>query len=108
MQKKYRIKKSEEFQEIITHKEYLSAKSFVIYTKNKRESYARVGISVPKKIGNAVTRNKAKRQIREMIRPLYKENWSKDIIIIVKKPYLLRTFQENRNNLENILKQVKI
>ena len=104
MKKEYRIKKSEEFQEIIRHRKFKNSKSYVIYTKDKKETHARIGISVPKKIGNAVTRNKIKRQIREMIRPIYKESLSKDTILIVKKPYLKQDFEENKKELEKLLK----
>lgn len=108
MKKQFRIKKSEEFQEIITHRKFKSSKNFVIYTKTKREDYARIGISVPKKTGNAVTRNKIKRQVREIMRPKYKETFEKDMIIIVKKAYLHVSFEENKKDLENLLKQVKM
>lgn len=108
MKKKYRIEKSDEFQAIIKHRKFINAKNYVIYTKDKEETHARIGIAVSKKIGNAVTRNKIKRQIREMIRPIYKESFSKDFIIIVKKPYLTQGFAENKKDLEILLKKVKI
>lgn len=108
MKKEFRIKKNEEFQEIIAHRKYRTSKNFIVYTKNKKEEYARIGISVPKKTGNAVMRNKIKRQVREIIRPLYDEDMNKDMILIVKKTYLHATFQENKKDLENLLKQVKM
>ncbi len=108
MKKKYRIKRNEDFQSILSLRKFRGSKSFVVYTKDKTEDYARVGVSVPKKIGNAVTRNKIKRQVREIIRPLEIKNSEQDMIIMVKRTYLNSSFQENRKDLEKLLKQVKI
>lgn len=108
MKKKFRIKRSDEFQEIINHRKFMRSKSFVIYTKIKKEEHARIGISVPKKIGNAVVRNKTKRQIREMIRNHEIFEGNLDVILIVKANYLRDTYEDNQKDLEKLLKQVKI
>ena len=66
MKKEYRIKKNEEFQKIIRQKKSIVHSKFVIYFR-KNDEHLRIGISVSKKLGNAVVRNKIKRQIRMMI-----------------------------------------
>ncbi len=108
MKKIYRIKRNEDFQSILGNKKFRGSKSFVVYTKDKQEAHARIGIAVPKKTGNAVVRNKVKRQIREIIRPLELKNKNKDLIIMAKRTYLNASFEENRKDLENLLKQVKM
>lgn len=108
MKKKLRIKRSDEFQKVINHRKFMRSKSFVVYTKAKREAHARIGISVPKKIGNAVVRNKIKRQIREMIRNHALFEGELDVILIVKANYLRDTYKDNQKDLEKLLKQVKI
>lgn len=108
MKKKYRIKRNEDFQAILHNRKFRGSKNFVVYTKDKEETYQRIGISVPKKTGNAVTRNKIKRQVKEIIRPLDLKNKNKDLIIMVKRTYLKASFEENRKDLENLLKQVKM
>ncbi|NLW15495.1 MAG: ribonuclease P protein component [Erysipelothrix sp.] len=108
MKKKYRIRSNEEFQEIIAHRKFATSKNFVIYTKDKKEEYARFGIAVPKKVANAVMRNKIKRQVKSFIQAVYKEDMKKDVILIVKKPYLDASYQDNEKDLEKLIKKVKI
>ena len=71
MIKKYRIKKNEEFSSIIALKKSKASDSFVVYFAPRKEDYSRVGISVSKKLGVAVDRNKIKRQIRMMLVDFY-------------------------------------
>ena len=61
MKKENRIKKNEEFTKIISKKHCISNAVFIMYYDNRALDHARVGISVSKKIGNAVIRNKIKR-----------------------------------------------
>ena len=66
--KKYEIvKEHTDFDDIIAKGKYRKNNFFVIYNKESNFSYPRFGIAVGKKIGNAVTRNKFKRQIRMII-----------------------------------------
>ncbi len=106
MKKVLRIKDNREFQAIIQTKQFVSSSCFSIYYVDKKEKYARVGISAPTKIGNAVVRNKVKRQVRMMIQEIspFKEDF--DSIIIVKKNYLNNSFQENYEELNSNYKKV--
>ena len=62
MKKKFRIKKNEEFQQVFQKGESFANRQFVIYMLNKKEQdYFRIGLSVSKKIGNAVMRSQLKR-----------------------------------------------
>ena len=85
MKKRDIIKNSYEFESIIKNGTCEKSKYFIIhYIDTKKND--RFGISVSKKIGNAVIRNKYKRKIRSIIdnyRKLY-INY-KDYIIILKK-----------------------
>jgi len=52
-----------------------------------------LGYSISKKIGNAVTRNRVKRLLREIFRNLVKNNnKSIDFLIIAKKPIINLSF----------------
>ncbi len=71
--------------------------------------YDRFGISVSKKLGNAVFRNKYKRKIRTIVDNYKKEYLNnKDYIIILRKEALSRNFKElNKDFLELMPKNKK-
>ena len=109
MKRADRIRKNEEFSRIISKHHSLAGDSFVVYFDHRNEDHARAGISVSKKLGNAVERNRIKRQVREMIRSIVDfDSCPIDLIVIVRKDYLLKAFKENKNNLENIIKKAII
>ena len=66
MQKKYRIRKNGQFQYVYRKGKNTGAKEIaLVYV---RAGKLQVGFSVSKKVGNAVTRNKIKRRLKEMFR----------------------------------------
>ena len=109
MKKLYRIKKNEEFSKIIKYKHSVACASFVVYFNNRNQDVSRVGISVSKKLGDAVERNRIKRQVREMVRDIIDfESYPKDLVIIVRLPYLNKDFSANKNDLEILIKKAII
>ena len=108
MKKNRRIKKSEEFQSMIKKQKHLASNLFVIYYKDKEEEKNRIGISVSKKMGNAVVRNKLKRQVRMMVQEVGCLDLNVDILILVRKAYLVNTYENNKKGLETLIKKVKI
>ena len=108
MKKYKRITDSEEFDQMIQKRRYRSSKSFTIYFKKKEKEHTRFGIAISKKLGNAVVRNKTKRQIRNMIREIDSELHKFDYIIMIRRGYFTKTFEENQKDLEKTLKTVKM
>ena len=86
MRKLYIVRKTKDFEEIINNGTNIKNKLFVVHSKKNNLPYDRFGISVSKKLGNAVFRNYYKRIIRSII-DNYKKDYvnSKDYIIILRK-----------------------
>ena len=104
--KKYEIvKEHKEFDSIINNDKKLYNKYCTIYYKDSNYEYPRFGVAVGKKVGNAVIRNRLKRQTRMIIttnKKIFKKNT--DYIIIVKRSALLvdyHTFEKSIIDLMN-------
>ena len=103
MNSKYRIKKNEEFEYIINNGKVLKNKLYVIYYIESKKEYNRFGISVSKKVGDAVKRNKIKRRIRDIIiKNSIKSNY--DYVIIVRKEVGDLSFNELKDGLLSLIK----
>ncbi len=100
---KNRIKKHSEFQKIIAEGELKRTCSFTVYTLKNDLGYSRFGISVPKKTGTAVIRNKVKRQIRACIAMLSDYSKPIDYVLIVRKGYNTEAFNNVKKEIQEIL-----
>ena len=101
------VKENRDYNRIIKENRPFKYKDYVIYIDKKAPSIYRFGFSVGKKVGNAVTRNRVKRQIKEIVSQNdYQNNF--DCIIIVGKGILERNFNEMRDNLNFALKKLKL
>ncbi|MBP2100688.1 ribonuclease P protein component [Enterococcus rivorum] len=110
MRKSYRVKKEKEFQEVFFKKQSCANRRFVVYVLEKPEQqHFRVGISVGKKIGNAVVRNSVKRKIRATVYQLKASiHPTCDFIIIARPGVEKLTSKEIQTNLEHVLKLANI
>ena len=99
-----RIKASDDFALTIKKGKAQRDQSYVIHYRTNELNYARVGISVSSKLGNAVARNHIKRQVRSMCDELIDyNNQTLDIVIVVKQGFLSRSFDDNKMSLKKLL-----
>ena len=104
MKKLYIVKHKYDFDRIIKHGKKKKNDICIIYSENSNLKYARYGISVGKKLGNAVYRNKKKRQLRSIIDNLEKDYVkTKDYIIILREKGKQLDYQELNKKLKSLI-----
>ena len=106
MKKEYRVCKNYEFSSIIHQQNLVKSSSFICYFDKRKENHSRFGISVGKKIGNAVCRNKVKRQVRSMIDAIFEFNEDYDLILIIRPMYLKKSYEQNLSELNENKKKI--
>jgi ribonuclease P protein component len=110
MKKEYRVKKEKEFQDVFKKGKSTANRQFVIYVLHKeKQDHFRIGLSVSKKIGNAVVRNRIKRLVRQFF--LEHKNGvahDKDYVIIARKPVADMDFKQVTSSLEHVLKRANV
>lgn len=99
-----RIKASEDFALTIKKGKAQRTPTYIVHYRKNELGYTRIGISVSSKLGNAVVRNHIKRQIRSICDSLIEYgNRSLDLVIIAKQNFLTRSFDDNKQSLEELL-----
>lgn len=109
MRKAYRVKTEQDFQKFFQKGKSFANRKFVVYVLQKDQPHFRVGLSVGKKVGNAVKRNEIKRKIRASLtdmQPRIKPTL--DFIVIARPSVSNCSSQEVYSNLEHVLKLAKI
>jgi ribonuclease P protein component len=103
VKKKFRLKKDQDFKQVIAANHVQKNRIFVVYSNANEMGYPRVGISVSKKVGSAVTRNRIRRQIRMMVDQIINLEESVDLLIIVRSEYLNGDFEKNSKKLYELI-----
>ena len=108
MNKKYIVKESRVFDEVIETGKKIKNYNFVIFYKEKKDSPTKYGITVPKKVGKAHIRNMLKRKVRAIIRnynKTYEKNYN--CIIIIRNSCLNLTYRDLESSLQYLLDKIK-
>jgi ribonuclease P protein component len=98
------IKKQDEINNCLKNGKLLKNKYYYLYYINNETKYYRFCICVSKKLGNAVVRNKNKRQIKDIIDKsnlVFKSNM--DYVIILRKEISNISFEDKKKYLLEIL-----
>jgi ribonuclease P protein component len=70
VQRRHRLSRSRDFEAVYRHGRSFASRYLVLYwfAREEQEGDPRLGLAVPKSLGPAVTRNRLKRQLREVWR----------------------------------------
>lgn len=110
MNKRQRIKKDKEFQKVFKEGKSFANRQFIVYRyKKEGQEQFRIGLSVSKKIGNAVTRNRIKRYIRQAFLEMKDEVQNDmDYIIIARHQAASIDFHETKKSLQHVLRIARV
>ena len=108
LKKALRIKKKRDFDNIFSARKSTANKKFIVYEIPSQTTHFRAAVSVSKKIGNAVVRNRIKRLVRHALVPLSSELSQTDFVIICRQGVETLSFEEVQKNLVHVLKVSKI
>jgi len=103
MERRYRLQKNRAFQYVYRKGHAVACRDLVLLLAPGRET--KVGFSVSKKVGDAVTRNRVKRRLRECFRP-----WLGDVktglYVLVARPSAAEAaFEDLRKDVRYLLKK---
>lgn len=102
------MKRERDFNDIFTKGKNIANRRFVIYRLTKEQMHFRVGLSVSKKLGNAVMRNRIKRRIRHVLMECAPYLATDDFVVIARKGVEELSYQEIKQNLLHVLKLAKL
>ena len=107
MEKRFRLRKSGDFRLVRSAGRSWAHPLLVLYARPNGLDQTRVGFAVSKRIGNAVTRNRVRRRLREGVRSLpLRPGW--DVVISAKAAAAGADFHELREAVADLLARARI
>ncbi len=107
MNRYHRVTNNLDFTRIIQKGSSIKTDALVLYyTRNSDQ--LKVGFAVSKKVGNAVTRNKVKRQLRSIFRNYINKYPTLEIIVVVRKSYLSYSYEQIATSVTKMLNKTEI
>ncbi len=105
LKKSFLLEKDYQFKRIFSEGKKFSSKDLVLFVRSNGKGL-RIGVSTPRRIGNAVKRNRARRIIKEIFR-LNKSQITEqfEIVCIAREGLLRNTLQQNTIELLGLLKR---
>ncbi len=108
MKQAERLKKNEDFKKIYARGKSVVTPYLVLYFMRNGTGQNRLGISVSKKVGNSVVRNRAKRLIREAFRltPITLKS-GLDMVLIARVRMNQADFKTTEKHMSQVLNKVR-
>ena len=103
------LKENRDFRRLYRQSLSYVCPALVVYLKENRAGFSRIGITAGKKLGTAVKRNRAKRVIRVAYRTLlpdFKKNV--DMVVVARKRATFIKSQEAVEELKSLLEKAEI
>lgn len=104
MRRESRITSGEDYQKLYRNGKSVANRDLVIFFLKRKDEGLRIGISVSKRIGSAVVRNRTKRLIREAFRQnkdAIKKGY--DIVFVARQPIREKSFHDVEKTFIDVL-----
>lgn len=109
MQRRFRLTRSTEFKRVRNYGKSFAHPLVVLIALATEEPGLRVGVAAGRSLGVAVQRNRAKRLLREAIRPEIPALFTGRDIVLIARPLLLRTqFSEITKAVSGLLRRANL
>lgn len=104
--KKFKLTQNKEFRVVYRKGKSYSNEMLVLYVYKTKNDYTRFGISVSKKVGKSVVRNRVKRLIKESYRlNCHKIKKGYDLVFIARTLSSNKNYTSIENSLINLVKK---
>ncbi len=104
----FRLKKRKEFNYIYRKGEKFNSENLSLIVIKSKFQNCKIGLSVSNKVGNAVVRNKLKRQFRAILAPFVTKIQYKNFILVAHPTIIDKDFTEKQNEIIKLLKKGKL
>jgi ribonuclease P protein component len=109
VQRKFRLTRSTDFKRVRRKGKSYAHPFVVLVVQTSEVPRVRVGVTAGRSVGGAVQRNRAKRLLREAIRPLLSELLpGRDLILIARPALLTKSLQDIRQVLTSLLHRARV
>ncbi len=109
MQRQFRLTRSDEFMRVRRNGKSYAHPLLVLIARSNELPHIRVGITAGRSVGSAVQRNRAKRLLREAMRPMLSvlaSGW--DLVLVARSGMVNASLEDTRSALDILLHRAEL